>query len=87
MDSTPRTPKVNRRQFASCAAAAAAGWLLTACGPRRLKEMPPARLKELLAAMERQYSARYGKPVRVAGTGAQPGVEFAYALDLSRCIG
>ncbi len=87
MDSAPRTPKVSRRQFASCAAAAAAGWLLTACGPRRLKEMSPARLKELLAAMERQYSAKYGKPVTVAGTGAMPGVEFAYALDLSRCIG
>jgi len=87
MDSKPRTPKVNRRQFASCAAAAAAGWLLTGCGPRRLKEVSPARLKELLAGMERQYSAKYGKPVTVAGTQAIPGVEFAYALDLSRCIG
>jgi molybdopterin-containing oxidoreductase family iron-sulfur binding subunit len=87
MDSKPRTPKVNRRQFASCAAAAAAGWLLTGCGPRRLREVSPARLKELLAGMERQYSAKYGKPVTVAGTQALPGVEFAYALDLSRCIG
>jgi molybdopterin-containing oxidoreductase family iron-sulfur binding subunit len=87
MDSKPRTPKVNRRQFASCAAAAAAGWLLTGCGPRRLKEVSPARLKELLAGMERQYSAKYGKPVTVSGAQAIPGVEFAYALDLSRCIG
>jgi molybdopterin-containing oxidoreductase family iron-sulfur binding subunit len=87
MESTPRTPKVNRRQFASCAAAAAAGFLLTGCGPRRLKEMSPARLKELLAGMERQYSAKYGKPVTVSGAQAIPGVEFAYALDLSRCIG
>ncbi len=87
MDSKPRTPKVNRRQFASCAAAAAAGWLLTGCGPRRLKEVSPARLKELLAGMERQYSAKYGKPVTVSGAQAMPGVEFAYALDLSRCIG
>ena len=47
MDSTSRTPKVTRRQFASCAAAAAAGFLLTGCGPRRLKEVSPARLKEL----------------------------------------
>jgi len=87
MESTPRTPKVNRRQFASCAAAAAAGFLLTGCGPRRLKEVSPARLKELLAGMERQYSAKYGKPVTVSGAQAIPGVEFAYALDLSRCIG
>jgi molybdopterin-containing oxidoreductase family iron-sulfur binding subunit len=87
MDSTSRTTKVNRRQFASCAAAAAAGWLLTGCGPRRLSEVSPARLKELLAGMERQYSAKYGKPVTVSGAQAIPGVEFAYALDLSRCIG
>jgi len=87
MESTPRTPKVTRRQFGSCAAAAAAGFLLTGCGPRRLKEVSPARLKELLAGMERQYSAKYGKPVTVSGAQAIPGVEFAYALDLSRCIG
>jgi len=87
MESTPRTPKVNRRQFASCAAAAAAGFLLTGCGPRRLKEVSPARLKELLSGMERQYSAKYGKPVTVSGAQAIPGVEFAYGLDLSRCIG
>jgi Fe-S-cluster-containing dehydrogenase component len=47
----------------------------------------PARLKELLAGMERQYSAKYGKAVTVSGAQAMPGVEFAYALDLSRCIG
>jgi molybdopterin-containing oxidoreductase family iron-sulfur binding subunit len=87
MESTPRTPKVNRRQFASCAAAAAAGFLLTGCGPRRLNEVSKERLKELLAGMERQYSAKYGKPVTVSGAQAIPGVEFAYALDLSRCIG
>ena len=87
MDSTLRTPKVTRRQFASCAAAAAAGFLLTGCGPRRLKEVSPARLKELLAGMERQYSAKYGKAVTVSGAQAIPGVEFAYVLDLSRCIG
>jgi molybdopterin-containing oxidoreductase family iron-sulfur binding subunit len=87
MDSTPRTPNVTRRQFASCAAAAAAGWLLTGCGPRRLNEVSPARLKELLSGMERQYSAKYGKAVTVSGAQAIPGVEFAYALDLSRCIG
>ena len=87
MDSTSRTPKVTRRQFASCAAAAAAGVLLTGCGPRRLNEVSKERLKELLAGMERQYSPKYGKAVTVSGAQAIPGVEFAYALDLSRCIG
>jgi Fe-S-cluster-containing dehydrogenase component len=78
---------VTRRQFATCAAAAAAGWALTGCGPRRLYEVPPDRLRQLVSTMEREYSARYGQPVAVSATGAQPGVEFGYALDLSRCIG
>jgi Fe-S-cluster-containing dehydrogenase component len=78
---------VTRRQFASCAAAAAAGWLLTSCGPRRLRDVSRERLKELIAELEKEYSGRYGKEVKVADTPPLPGVVFAYALDLSRCIG
>lgn len=77
---------VSRRRFAE-AGAAAATWLLTACGPKRLFEPPKERLRAALAEMERKYSQAYGKAVKVAGTPAPPGVEFAYALDLSRCIG
>ena len=86
---TPDAPgtKVSRRQFASCAAAAAAGFLLTGCGPRRLHEMPPDRLKDALREMERRYAQQYGQAVSVSGAPALPGVEFAYALDISRCIG
>src|SRR5512137_755230 len=79
--------KVTRRQFASAAAAAAAGWLFTACGPRRLHEMSPARIKEALADLERRYSERYGSAVTVSDTPPLPDVLFAYALDISRCIG
>ena len=79
--------KVTRRQFASAAAAAAAGWLLTACGPRRLHEMSPARIREGLADLERQYSERYGSAVTVSNAPPLPDVLFAYALDISRCIG
>jgi molybdopterin-containing oxidoreductase family iron-sulfur binding subunit len=78
---------VTRRQFASCAAAAAAGFVLTACGPRKLHEMPKERLRQALEELEREYSAQYGKDVTVSGSGALPGVVFAYALDLSRCVG
>jgi len=60
---------------------------MTACGPKRLFEVPPARLRTLIAEMEREYIERYGTPVSVADTGAIPGVEFGYALDISRCIG
>jgi Fe-S-cluster-containing dehydrogenase component len=88
MDSE-RTNKqtMTRRQFGSVAAAAAAGFLLTACGPRRLREMPKDRLRKALTDLEREYSAKYGQKVSVSGAGAMPGVVFAYALDLSRCIG
>jgi molybdopterin-containing oxidoreductase family iron-sulfur binding subunit len=80
-------PKLTRRLFGKSGAAAAATWILTSCGPRRLYEVPKERLKSALAAMERKYSDRYGKPVTVSGTAATPGVEFAYGLDLSRCAG
>jgi len=78
---------VSRREFASCAAAAAAGFLLTSCGPRRLHEIPKDRLKAELAKMEREYTEQYGKTVTVSDAGPLPGVVFAYALDISRCIG
>jgi Fe-S-cluster-containing dehydrogenase component len=77
----------SRRRFASVAAAAAAGYLLTACGPRRLREMPKDRLRRALDEMEERYAAERGVAVKVADTPAQPGVVFGYALDLSRCIG
>jgi molybdopterin-containing oxidoreductase family iron-sulfur binding subunit len=79
--------KLTRRMFGSCAAAAAAGWILTSCGPRRLHEMPRERIRKSLADLERQYAGKHGAAVKVSATPASPGVEFAYALDLSRCVG
>jgi molybdopterin-containing oxidoreductase family iron-sulfur binding subunit len=79
--------KVSRRQFGSVAAAAAAGFLLTACGPRRLREVSKERLRTLIAEMEREYSQTYSRPVTVSDAPPIEGVVFAYALDLSRCIG
>jgi len=76
-----------RRKFVSCAAAAAAGWLLTSCGPKRLYDVPRERLSGLIADMERRYTEEFGTTVAVADTQAMPGVHFAYALDLSRCVG
>jgi len=49
--------------------------------------MPPDRLKQAIADLERRYAEQYGADVRVSDAGPLPGVEFAYALDLSRCIG
>src|SRR5574339_1137999 len=78
---------VSRRQFGSVAAAAAAGWLLTACGPRRLHEIPKAQLRDAINKWEREYSEKYGKAASVSDSGPIPGVLFACALDLSRCNG
>jgi molybdopterin-containing oxidoreductase family iron-sulfur binding subunit len=78
--------RATRRQFASFAAAAAAGWILTSCGPRRLHKVSKERLHKAIADLERDYKQR-GAAVSIADTPAQPGVEFAYALDISRCIG
>ena len=78
---------LSRREFTSCAAAAAAGFLLTACGSKPLHEIPKDRLKAALAKMEEEYTAQYGKTVTVSDQGPIPGVQFAYALDISRCIG
>jgi molybdopterin-containing oxidoreductase family iron-sulfur binding subunit len=78
---------LSRRKFVSAAAAAAAGWLMTSCGPKRLYEVPPDRLQEAIREMEAGYAARFGREVTVSGAQPMPGVEFAYALDISRCIG
>jgi molybdopterin-containing oxidoreductase family iron-sulfur binding subunit len=88
VDTRANTPTpVSRRQFASCTAAAAAGFLLTACGPKRLYEVPRARLRAMVEEMAREYSATLGKQVTVADTPPMEGVVFAAALDISRCIG
>jgi molybdopterin-containing oxidoreductase family iron-sulfur binding subunit len=87
METDGKTTKPTRRMFASQAAALAAGWVLTACGPKRLYEAPRAQLKKAIEDMERQYRERLGVNVSVSDAPPIPGVEFAYALDLSRCIG
>src|SRR5512141_1089803 len=76
-----------RRQFVTSAAGAAAAFVVTACGPKPLFEMPKRRLRRSLAELERQYGESAGKAVTVADTPAAPGVRFAYALDISRCVG
>jgi Fe-S-cluster-containing dehydrogenase component len=79
--------KTTRRTFASCAAAAAAGYVLTACGPRRLHEVPKPQLKRAIDDLERKYAAQLGRKIEVSDAQPLPGVEFAYALDISRCVG
>jgi Fe-S-cluster-containing dehydrogenase component len=84
-ESKPRA--MTRRLFAKSAGTSAAVWIMTACGPRRLHEMPRSRLRKAVQDLEREYSQRYGTTVSVSDTPAMEGVQFAYALDISRCIG
>src|SRR5690349_2911271 len=87
MSTDENTPQPTRRLFTAKATAAAAGWILTACGPKRLYEIPKATLRQRIEEMERQYQENLGQTIKVADTQAKPGVQFAYALDISRCIG
>jgi molybdopterin-containing oxidoreductase family iron-sulfur binding subunit len=76
-----------RRKFISWAAAAAAGWILTSCGPRRLREYSPDRLRAAIRVLEQDQVRNGGATASVSAAPALPGVLFAYALDISRCIG
>jgi molybdopterin-containing oxidoreductase family iron-sulfur binding subunit len=87
MESENKEPQVSRRLFTISAAAGAASWMMTACGPRRLYEMPPERLKKAVVDLERQHKEKQGAAITVSDSGPLPGVEFGYALDISRCIG
>jgi len=81
-----RKSRITRRAFLSGGAAAAA-WIWTGCGAKRLYEMPRARLRKAIQDLEREYNERHASKIAISDTAAIPGVEFAYALDLSRCIG
>jgi len=74
---------LTRRQ----AAPAIAGMIVTACGPKRLYEAPKDRLMTAVAELERKYKREHSKEIKVSDAGPIPGVHFAYALDISRCIG
>lgn len=84
-----------RRDFlcvmAGCAAAATA----TGCSDlthtdwfrSRFREMSDAEKTQVVQDLEREHSQRSGQQVTVGVEPARPGVEFGYALDISRCVG
>ena len=53
----------------------------------RFTELSSQRKAEILADLEREYSERYDREVTVADTPPMDGVEFAYGLDIARCVG
>lgn len=82
-----KSPRVNRRMFSAGATATAVTWIMTACGPKRLYDIPRDRLKKAVAELERTHSQQAKTQLKVLDTPPMQGVEFAYALDISRCIG
>jgi molybdopterin-containing oxidoreductase family iron-sulfur binding subunit len=75
---------------AGCAAAAAGSCSDPTHTPLfrdHLHELTKDEIAAIVADLEQEYSERYGKPVHVGTEEPLPGVEFAYALDISRCVG
>ena len=85
---------IDRREF-MCVAAGCAAAAMGSCSDLthsaffrdHLRELTKTQLDELVGELESEYSERFGREVEVGTTGPMKGVELAYALDLSRCVG
>jgi len=93
-----RDPKntidISRRNFLKATALTTAAAALGGCGTdmkdflqKHFKEMTPADKKEVIARLEDKYLKKYGKEFSISVKEPLDGTEFAYALDISRCIG
>jgi len=72
---------------AAAAAGKSAGWVERLLR-RRFAELSDERKAAVLSELEAELRRKYGRDdVTVADTPAMDGVEFAYGLDLSRCVG
>jgi molybdopterin-containing oxidoreductase family iron-sulfur binding subunit len=84
----------SRREFL-CAVAGCAAAVAGACSDightpwfrKRFRELSKDELASIVDDLEREFSEAFGKAVRIGTEGPRPGVEFGYALDLSRCVG
>ncbi len=73
--------------ISAAASGKSAGWVERLL-KRRFVELSDQRREEILAELEASCRHRYGRDdITVGDTRAMDGVEFAYGLDLSRCIG
>ena len=91
-----KTPsQASRRLFLRAAACALGAAALAGCKAdvwqaflqRQLHELSPEEIKKVIARLQRTYKMKYGMDVKIGTEAPLPGVEFGYALDLSRCIG
>lgn len=86
--------KLSRRKFLKAAAVSSAAVALGGCGISRseffqkhFKSLTEADRRRIIQRLESKYSKKYGKKFTISTKGPLAGTEFAYALDLSRCIG
>jgi molybdopterin-containing oxidoreductase family iron-sulfur binding subunit len=86
---------ITRREALGGLVALAAAVMNGGCDRAQLEELVQSHFQELgdpelqalLARLEKKYAEKYGQPFEVSATPAQEGVEFGYALDISRCVG
>ena len=86
--------EASRREFL-CALAGCAAAALGSCSEithtpfftKRFRELGEDERKAWLADLERRQAERHGRRIEISDRGPKPGVEFGYALDLSRCVG
>ena len=87
--------QITRREALGGLVALAAAVMNGGCDQASLEELVQGHfaeldgdeLKALLARLEKKYQTKYGQPFKVSATPAMEGVEFGYALDISRCVG
>ena len=54
---------------------------------QHFRKLEKEELEKVLARLEKEYSEKYKKAVKVRATPPTEGVLYGYGLDLSRCIG
>ena len=88
-------PGLSRRDWLKYSAACAVSAFLAGCSKeareaffqKRFKELSPDEVERVLARLEKQHSAEFGKSVSIGNDPPLEGVLYGYGLDLSRCIG
>jgi len=86
---------VSRREFLCALAGCAAAASVAGCSDmthtpwfqQRFRELSRDEIDAMLSDLSHRYTERFGKEVTVRADGPRRGVEFAYALDISRCVG
>lgn len=94
---TVLSPKnLNRRTFLKAAAVTSSTAAISACMSQEAREeflqnhfrrMSKDEMAKVVQRLENQFSKKYGKKFSVSTKAQIPDTFFAYALDLSRCIG